>query len=75
MKERLETLGRIHQQLIDLNDYMKETPWASTPESKHTIEKFIEWSKTEDNIYDLHQGIRYLKDKIESLLLLAEGRD
>ena len=78
-RERLEDLGRIAELmrkiLRDEYDYVGMNPLEQC-QSKHTIEEFINTYKhNEDKLEDLHNWLRYHKEKLEEIDTIAWGYD
>ena len=76
-KERIEDLGRIFAKLEDL--YKFGSPFGISPFeeciSKHTIDEFIKKYSDPDKLYDLHNWIRWLSERLNDIESIARGLD
>jgi len=73
-RERLEDLGRIYVMIENI--FCHETCNASPFDdatSKHSIEEFIKKYSDPEELEDLHDWIRNLKEKLEEVYYLAKG--
>jgi hypothetical protein len=71
-RERLEDLGIICEKLRTLN--YEESPMDEC-RSKHTIDEFIKKYNNEEKLCDLHDWLRWHKEKIEEIYYIAQGYD
>lgn len=77
-RERLEDLGRIAEMirriLREETDIFSFNPLVEC-DSKHTIDNFIKKYNNEDMLYELHNWVRHLKEKLEEIDTIAWGYD
>lgn len=71
-RERIEDLGRIAQML---RDYLNEDSPMDDCTSKHTTESFVAKYSTEEKLEDLHDWLRWHREKLEAIESIAWGND
>lgn len=69
-RERVEDLGVIRQLMQEILD---ETEFFSRACSKHSVDSFCERYGNLKNLEELHDEIRYLKDRLWKVFSVAEG--
>jgi hypothetical protein len=71
-RERIEDLGRIAQML---RDYLKEDSPMDACNSKHSVDSFIKDYSSEDKLDELHDWLRWHREKLEQIESIAWGTD
>lgn len=71
-RERIEDLGRIAQMLREM--LSQDSPLDHCT-SKHSIDIFIKDYSSEEKLEDLHDWLRWHKEKLEQIEAIAWGND
>jgi len=72
--ERIEDLGKIAILLSKLIE-QAEDDWGHRANSKHTIDEFLTHYNDSRNLEDLHDQLRWHKEKLEEIYNIAAGFD
>jgi hypothetical protein len=70
-RERLEDLGRIFEKLCAIIEEDQSPMYRC--ESKHSVDQFVEIYKDEEKLEDLHNWLRFHKEKLEEIYYIARG--
>lgn len=71
-RERLEDLGRIADRLYHI---LREDSVLDECNSKHSVDTFIQKYSSPEKLEELHEWLRWHKEKLDDLESIAFGND